>query len=73
MVVSYRDMISHWDQIIPSAQKHIGVDPVETPMMFDKRTRGRIEELISNYCEIRRYYATHPVLASHFEEASESS
>jgi LPS sulfotransferase NodH len=70
MVVDYSDMISHWDQIIPSAQKHIGVDPVETPMMFDKRTRGRIEELISNYPEIRRHYATHPVLASHFEEAS---
>jgi len=71
MVVDYHDMVSHWGQIIPSIQKHIGVDPVEIPMMFDKRTQGKIEELISNYDEIRRHYATHPILASHFKEASE--
>jgi LPS sulfotransferase NodH len=73
MVVDYHDMVSHWGQIIPSIQKHFGVDPVEIPMMFDKRTQGKIEELISNYDEIRRHYATHPILASHFKEASESS
>jgi hypothetical protein len=73
MVVDYRDMISGWDQIISAVQTHIGVDPIEIPKMFDKRTQGRIEDLISNYREIRGYYAAHPILASHFKEASESS
>jgi hypothetical protein len=72
MVINYKDMISNWDQTIRSAQEHVGVVPVELPMMFDKRTHGKIEQLISNYSEIRQHYATHPVLSRQFEEAAES-
>jgi LPS sulfotransferase NodH len=70
--LDYRDVISRWGQAIRGVQEHLGVEPIEIPMMFDKRTHGALEDLIANYAEIRAHYAAHPVLARHFSAVSSS-
>jgi glutamate-1-semialdehyde 2,1-aminomutase len=71
MAVDYYDMVSNWEYTIRSIQDHLGVDPIDIPMMFNKRTHGTIKELISNHDEIRISYANHPILAHYFAVASQ--
>lgn len=65
--------MSDWENTLRSTQIHLGVEPINIPMMFDKRTHGSMRELVTNYDEIRNYYANHPILAEHFETAFQPS
>jgi len=68
--VDYHEMVSDWANVIRALQLHVGVNPVDIPMMFKKRTHGTIQELISNYDEILSFYKDHPILAHQFDLTS---
>jgi hypothetical protein len=50
-------------------QSHLGIEPLELPMAYEKRRRERMKDLIVNYHNVRRHYSRHPVLARHFKTA----
>ena len=67
--VNYRDLVTSWSATMRLIQSHLGVEPLEIPKALEKRRRERLEDLITNYRDVRRHYSRHPVLAHHFKTA----
>jgi hypothetical protein len=67
--VNYRDLVTSWLKTMGLIQSHLGIEPLELPMAYEKRRRERMKDLIVNYHNVRRHYSRHPVLARHFKTA----
>jgi LPS sulfotransferase NodH len=67
--VNYSDLVTSWPTTMRLIQSHLGIEPLELPIVYEKRRRERIKDLIANYHKVRRHYSRHPVLARHFKTA----